>query len=125
HSCYLIRNGDLRGFEPRDVETIALIARYHRRAAPARGQEGYRDLSRRRRRIVRALAAILRVAETLDRSHSQIVVGLTAIDRGDDVLFQLQTTGDAELELWAASRHAEPLERVLGKPVVIEAVAQD
>ena len=30
HSHYLIRHGDLRGFDPEEVEIIALIARYHR-----------------------------------------------------------------------------------------------
>jgi exopolyphosphatase / guanosine-5'-triphosphate,3'-diphosphate pyrophosphatase len=123
HSYYLIRNGDLRGFEPQDVETIALIARYHRRAVPVRGHEGYTDLPRKRRRVVRSLAAILRLAETLDRSHSQIVTGLTLQDRDEDALLVLQTVGDAELELWAASRHSAAFESVLGKPLRIESVA--
>jgi exopolyphosphatase/guanosine-5'-triphosphate,3'-diphosphate pyrophosphatase len=124
HSYYLIRNGDLRGFEPRDVETIALIARYHRRAVPARGHEGYRSLGKRRRGVIRTLAAMLRFVETLDRSHSQVVNALHVIDRGDDLLVQLKTRGDAELELWAASRHVAPLEDALGKPLRIEIVEQ-
>jgi exopolyphosphatase/guanosine-5'-triphosphate,3'-diphosphate pyrophosphatase len=122
HSYYLIRNGDLRGFEPQEVETIALIARYHRRAVPIRDHDGYRELPRRRRRIVRTLAAILRLSETLDRSHSQIVTGLALQDRDDEAVLILQTSGDAELELWAASRHAGPFERVLGKPLRFETV---
>ena len=44
HSYYLIKNGDLRGFEPEEIEVIALVARYHRRATPDRRHEGYRDL---------------------------------------------------------------------------------
>ena len=44
HSYYLIKHGDLRGFEPAEIETIALAARYHRRAEPSRGHEGYEDL---------------------------------------------------------------------------------
>lgn len=120
HSYYLIRNGDLRGFEPVEVEVIALIARYHRRAAPLRGHEGYVDLPKKHRRAVRALAAMLRLAETLDRSHSQIITGLTIEDHQDDALLLLQTAGDAELELWAASRHAGPFEQLLGKPLRIE-----
>ena len=122
HSYYLIRNGNLRGFEPQDIETIALIARYHRRAVPLRGHEGYTDLSKKRRRIVSKLASMLRLAETLDRSHSQIVTGLALQDRDDDALLELKTAGDAELELWAASRHAGPFEAVLGKPLRIESV---
>ena len=124
HSYYLIRNGDLRGFEPTDIEIIALVARYHRRAAPMRGHEGFADLPKKRRRTVRILSAILRLVETLDRSHSQIVTGLTLEDRGDDALLTLQVTGDAELELWAASRHATPFEHVIGKPLRIAALQQ-
>jgi len=124
HSYYLIRNGNLRGFEPRDVETIALIARYHRRGLPVGGHEGYRDLSKRRRRIVRKLAAMLRLAETLDRSHSQIVTGLTLEDGAEDALLLLTTIGDAELELWAAARHAVPFEAVVGKPLRIDSAQQ-
>jgi exopolyphosphatase/guanosine-5'-triphosphate,3'-diphosphate pyrophosphatase len=124
HSYYLIRNGDLRGFEPDEIETIALIARYHRRAAPNRRHEGFGELKRKRRRIVRTLASMLRLAENLDRSHSQPITGIELHDRGDDVLLQLRTTGDAELELWAATRHVEPFERVLGKPLRIEVSRQ-
>jgi exopolyphosphatase/guanosine-5'-triphosphate,3'-diphosphate pyrophosphatase len=125
HSYYLIRNGDLRGFEPKDIEMIALVARYHRRAVPLRGHEGFEDLPKRRRRIVRTLAAILRLAETLDRSHSQNVTSLTLQERNDDVLLTLHTSGDAELELWAAARHVVPFEEMVGKPLRIEAVQQE
>lgn len=122
HSYYLIRNGDLRGFEPDDIETIALIARYHRRAVPMRNHDGFADLPRKRQRIVTTLSAILRLAESLERSHSQIVASLTLEDRGKDALLTLHTTGDAELELWAASRHAEPFEQVIGKPLKVVAI---
>jgi exopolyphosphatase/guanosine-5'-triphosphate,3'-diphosphate pyrophosphatase len=120
HSYYLIKNGDLRGFEPEEIETIALVARYHRQATPKRKHDGFGELRRRARRIVRTLAALLRLAESLDRSHAQTISGLELHDRGDDDLLQLRTSGDAELELWAATRHAAPFERLAGKPLRIE-----
>ncbi len=120
HSYYLIRNGDLRGFEPDEIEAIALIARYHRRASPKRRHEGFRDLPRKTRRAVRVLSAIVRLAESLDRSHGQSIAGLDLHDRGDDGLLQIRTSGDAELELWAAQRHMAPFERLLGKPLRVE-----
>jgi exopolyphosphatase/guanosine-5'-triphosphate,3'-diphosphate pyrophosphatase len=120
HSYYLIRNGDLRGFEPDETETIALVARYHRRATPDRRHGEYGGLGRRQRQTIQALSAILRLAESLDRSHSQIVSGLELHDRGEDVLLQLRTTGDAELELWAAARHLAPFARLIGKPLHVE-----
>ena len=120
HSYYLIRNGDLRGFEPEEIETIALVARYHRQATPKRRHEGFSELPRRAHRVVRTLAALLRLAESLDRSHAQTITGLELHDRGQDDLLQVRTSGDAELELWAATRHAGPFERLAGKPLRIE-----
>ena len=56
HSYYLIKNGDLRGFAPEEVETIALVARYHRRGTPKRSHEGYGDLPGSLRRTVKPWA---------------------------------------------------------------------
>jgi exopolyphosphatase/guanosine-5'-triphosphate,3'-diphosphate pyrophosphatase len=121
HSYYLIKNGDLRGFEPAEAETIALIARYHRKSAPRKSHADFGQLGAKRRRVIRTLAAILRFAETLDRSHAQAITGLEMHDRGEEYLVKLRTTGDAELELWAAHRQTAPLERALGKPIRLSA----
>jgi exopolyphosphatase/guanosine-5'-triphosphate,3'-diphosphate pyrophosphatase len=121
HSYYLIKNGHLRGFEPAEAEIIALIARYHRKGPPKKSHAEFGALGAKRRRAVRTLAAILRFAETLDRSHSQAVTGVELHDRGAEYLIKLRTTGDAELELWAAQRQISPLERALGKPIRVSA----
>jgi exopolyphosphatase / guanosine-5'-triphosphate,3'-diphosphate pyrophosphatase len=123
HSYYLIKNGDLRGFDPEEIEIVGLIARYHRRGAPKRSHENYARLSKTNRQAVRTLASILRIAESLERSHAQAVAAIEVRDRGTDVLLVVRTAEDAELEVWAAERHLKPFERVLGKPVCLEAVA--
>jgi len=120
HSYYLIKNGGLRGFEPDEVELIALVARYHRRATPKKSHDGFTHLGARARRAARTLAALLRLAEGLDRSHLQPIEAVTVHDRGEDYLIQLRSGGDAELELWAARRHADPLERLLGRAIRFE-----
>ncbi len=125
HSYYLIKNGDLRGFAPEEIEIIALIARYHRQAVPKKGHEGYGDLSGALRRAVKALSAMVRLAEGLDRSHAQALAGIDLFPRGDDYLARLRAAGDAELELWAAHRHVAPLEAVLGKPIRFEVAGSD
>ena len=122
HSYYLIKNGDLRGFDPKETEVIALIARYHRQATPKKSHDGYSDLPGALRRTVKALAAMVRLAEGLDRSHSQTIAGIDLYPRGDAYLARLRATGDAELELWAAHRHVAPLEAILGKPIRFEVV---
>jgi len=119
HSQYLIKNGDLRGFEPTEIEVIGLVARYHRRGTPKRNHEGYGDLSPALRKTVRVLAAILRVAETLDRSRHGVVGAVTLRDRGEDLRLQVEAMGDAELEVWAGRRQLDVLEKELGKPITL------
>lgn len=125
HSYYLIKNGDLRGFDPEEIEIIGLVARYHRQATPKKAHDGYGDLSGTRRRTVRVLAAMLRLAEGLDRSHAQALTGIDLYPRGDDYLATLRASGDAELELWAAHRHVAPLEQLLDKPIRFEVAGND
>jgi exopolyphosphatase/guanosine-5'-triphosphate,3'-diphosphate pyrophosphatase len=121
HSYYLIKNGDLRGFEPSEIEFMALVARYHRSNTPKKSHEGIRDLKGNDRRMVRMLAALLRLAEGLERSHQQVISKLELHDRRKDYLLNVRTDGDAELELWAAHRQRAPLEALLGKPLYISA----
>jgi exopolyphosphatase / guanosine-5'-triphosphate,3'-diphosphate pyrophosphatase len=125
HSYYLIKHGDLRGFDPQEIEMIALIARYHRQGTPKKSHGGYGDLKGSKRRAVKALSAMVRLAEGLDRSHSQALAGIDLYPRADDYLVRLRTAGDAELEVWAAHRHVAPLERVLGKPIRFEVAVSD
>lgn len=118
HSYYMIRNGDLLGFRHDEIEILAQVARYHQKAPPKSSDEGYNSLSPRARAAVRALSAILRVADALDRSHFSAVQDVRINRRGKGVTVQLLTDGkDAALELWEARNRAGLLERVLGKPV--------
>ncbi len=121
HSYYLIRNGDLRGFEPEEVEMMALVARYHRRGAPRKAHEGFADLPRPERRVVRWLSAMLRVAESLDRSRAQLVDRVSLRRRGRHWTLRVAGRGDIALERWAAQRNLGPLEEELGGAVTLTA----
>jgi exopolyphosphatase/guanosine-5'-triphosphate,3'-diphosphate pyrophosphatase len=125
HSYYLIKNGDLRGFHPDEVEVMALVARYHRRGTPRKTHDVYARLTPRLRRTIRVLAAIVRVAESLDRSHAQVISGLELREQHGHLVLQARTTADAELEVWAAQRHLAPFERLLRKPLRVAAAQAD
>jgi exopolyphosphatase/guanosine-5'-triphosphate,3'-diphosphate pyrophosphatase len=73
HSYYLIKNGGLLGHSEEEVALIANIARYHRGSEPKLSHDSYVLLSDSEKQIVSDMAAILRLAEALDRSHRQIV----------------------------------------------------
>lgn len=120
HSYYLIRNGGLRGFEPEEVEAIALIARYHRRGRPKKSNTALASLRKPTRAAVRLGAAILRVSESLDRSHAQVVERVEVQPLGDALYLRLTTKGPAELERWAAQRQVKPLASILDRDIRIE-----
>jgi exopolyphosphatase / guanosine-5'-triphosphate,3'-diphosphate pyrophosphatase len=125
HTYYLIKNGGLRGFHPIEIEVLANVARYHRRGHPRRKHAGFGLLPREARRTVRTLAALLRVADALDRSHRQVVRGLTVSGRGRSLLIRGQAEGDSELELWGVQRRAELMEEVFGVPVRVDIVPEE
>jgi exopolyphosphatase/guanosine-5'-triphosphate,3'-diphosphate pyrophosphatase len=123
HSYYLIKHGDLRGFDPNEIEIIALTARYHRQAEPKKSHEGFGQLSPGERKTVRLLGAIVRLAEGLDRSHAQVIRDVKVVETGDLLEMRLTPHGDTELELWAADRHASALAATLGRPIQFKVMA--
>ena len=99
-------HADLRGFSAREVELIANVARYHRRAVPKQAHTNYAGLDKGERRLVRRLAGILRVADGLDRAHSQVVAGVRC-RIGDGWMRILVTAAhDPSIELEDAKRKA-------------------
>lgn len=122
HSRYIIKHAGLRGFSDEEVAIIGHVARYHRKAVPKKKHKKFRRLSSRHKEIVRALAAILRVAVNLDRSHSQVVDQVSATIKKRKVALRVSGADDLELELWAARRKLGPLGEVLDRKVKVEAV---
>lgn len=120
HSYYLIKHGDLRGFEPAEIDIIALVTRYHRRAMPKDGHIGYDDLGKKDRKTVQVLAALLRLAETLDRSKHGVVRGIEVRERLGELRFNVQAVGDAELEVWAANKQLGAIEEAFERKARIE-----
>lgn len=114
HGAYLVRNGQLRGFSPTEVELLAAVVRWHRRGEP-RVSDEFSLLDADAIERVRALAAILRVADGLDRSRNQNVYGLDAMITPSLILLRLRTLDDAELEIWGARRKRALLEKVLDR----------
>lgn len=118
HAYYLIANSELLGFEREEVEIIALSARYHRKSPPKESDLEYANLSARAKGTVRALSALLRIADALDRSHFGAVRGVKAVLEDGHLTLELETGGqDAALEIWEARERVGLLEQLLGVDV--------
>jgi exopolyphosphatase / guanosine-5'-triphosphate,3'-diphosphate pyrophosphatase len=107
HSYYLIRHAELLGYTEMEIETIANLARYHRKSNPKKKHDNYRNLtSKQHRRMVDQLSPLLRLAVALDRRHLGAVKQVQCHYQADLRQLQLclQPTvpqDDCALELWS------------------------
>jgi len=106
HSYYIIEHSDLMGLTPMERTLVANVARYHRKSPPDVSHANFRDLDRDGKRTVRALAAILRVADALDREHLGKVQDLRLSLVNGSARIRLDSPPDVELEEWTVEHKA-------------------
>lgn len=116
-SAKLIREHAWPGLTGREVELIALIARYHRKALPSDGHAPYVGLNEPDRRRVRRLAALLRVADGLDRRHIRGVDGVRAEIGADEISIMVQARLSPSAAIAGAERKADLLRLESGRRV--------
>ena len=115
HTYYLVANADIPGFSDHERQLVALVARFHRRSPPERDRPELKDLTEGDFRLVRKLATLLRLADSFDRSHHQVVRSLRAQLVGTGVRVSLVSRHPVDLEIWDAQREAALFRQVFGK----------
>lgn len=106
-SARLIRAQRWENFSAAQVELIALTARYHRKSPPKLEHEDFVALNVEDRSKVSRLAAILRVADGLDRRHLQWVNDLSVRISPGQIIVLLDTTDLVEVEVNTARNKAD------------------
>jgi exopolyphosphatase/guanosine-5'-triphosphate,3'-diphosphate pyrophosphatase len=96
---------------------VATIARYHRKNIPRATHPEFMRLSEANRDRATRLAAILRIADALDRTHVQSVEGVEAKAGPEQVRLKLECNGDCLLERWALSQKKGLFEKVFARAV--------
>ncbi len=119
HSAYVVANSDLPAFTGRERMLIALLCRYHRKSMPSARHEAFQPLPAEDKRLVLMLVPLLRLADSLDRSHDQRVESVTCRIREDAVVLELRSEADTDLEVWAGERAGEVFREIYGLPVTL------
>ncbi len=117
HSYYLVRNAELQGFDPDEVECLAVIARYHRKSAPKDDHDEWRSLAERLKPSTRLLIGMLRVADGLDRGHAQEVTSVEVSVRKQAVVVTVKGKGTLELDVHGAEGKSDVLAQALNRPI--------
>jgi exopolyphosphatase / guanosine-5'-triphosphate,3'-diphosphate pyrophosphatase len=117
HGAYLIINAALQGFTHREIAIMALLVRYHRKGDAS--IDSYRDVLEPGddQRVAR-LAALLRLAEFLERRKSQVIQSLK-IEIGERILVTTRAVGDATVEIWDANRGSGLFRKAFGREIEI------
>jgi len=120
HAYYLIKNVSMNGFSPEEIDTMALVARYHRRTAPKKTHQEFKVLSRPIRQKIKWLAAILRVADAMDRSHFAVIDEVKVKNEKKRMLFNIKANSDPEYEIWDAKRKSDLFAQMTHKEIVFK-----
>ena len=112
HSLYLIKNSELTGFSEAERDVIANVARYHRGSEPRERHENYAALNQADRETVNSLAAVLRIADALDRRHDGRVTDLRCVRSGRVVHIELHSSANCDREIVAAEQKCGLFEQV-------------
>jgi exopolyphosphatase / guanosine-5'-triphosphate,3'-diphosphate pyrophosphatase len=120
HSYYLISNSEIFGLAPDELQIIAHLARYHRRSPPRPTHVEFMNLPPNRRMAVTKLAALLRVADALDRSHTQQVSDIDVELRREECVLHVRSSGDLTLERLAVTAKGDMFEDYYGLKVRLE-----
>jgi exopolyphosphatase/guanosine-5'-triphosphate,3'-diphosphate pyrophosphatase len=120
HGYHLIIHSELAGFTHRELEVIANVARYHRLAEPRKRHPAYAALRKADRRLVKRLAAILRLADGLDRAHAQEVRAVRLKVRRGAAVLQLESDERPDVGIWGAQRKGGLFKEVFDLPVEFE-----
>ena len=123
HSMYLISNSELFGLGHSNLQLVALVARYHRRAVPKSIHQGYASLERDQRIAVSKMAAMLRVADSLDASRSQRVRHIKCTKETAQFVISIQDVDDLSLEQLVLKQKGNLFEGTFGKPVHLRPIA--
>jgi exopolyphosphatase/guanosine-5'-triphosphate,3'-diphosphate pyrophosphatase len=105
HSAYLVLHSSLHGFTHREIALLALLVRLHRKGS-VDTREFRSILAEDDEERAARLGALLRIAEYLERSKSQVVEDVHVQMEADGVKIQVEANGDATVELWDANRRA-------------------
>jgi exopolyphosphatase / guanosine-5'-triphosphate,3'-diphosphate pyrophosphatase len=119
HAYYIISESPILGLTDEELHVVANLARYHRKAMPNSDHECYAQLDEDAQDRVRAMAAILRVADALDHDHKQKVLAVKAKAGDSKLRLKIRARGDVTLDEWALENKGDLFHDEFGlEPVV-------
>jgi exopolyphosphatase/guanosine-5'-triphosphate,3'-diphosphate pyrophosphatase len=120
HSRYIISNAELLGFDQSEIELMADLAFYHRGKLPGRRSEEMDEFDDETKDKLIVMAAFMRIAEALDRSHCALIEHATFVNATEsEALLEVEAKGDCQLERWGAEAQVKSFRKAFKRDLVI------
>ncbi|MDR0374451.1 MAG: HD domain-containing protein [Treponema sp.] len=119
HSQYIVANSEIFGIHREELEIIANVVRYHRGDQPSPGDIAFIALQREERILALKLVSILRVADALDRGHSQRIQNICIEHKGESIVIHANDNVDKNLERASLEEKANMFQDVFGYKVAL------
>lgn len=119
HGQYIIEASDVFGLFPGELRIVANVVRYHRKATPQPTHISYRGLPPSNRIAVCKLAAILRVADAMDRGHQERIREFEIERTDDELIIKCTTAGEITQEQLGVTAKSDLFEEVFGLKVLL------
>jgi exopolyphosphatase/guanosine-5'-triphosphate,3'-diphosphate pyrophosphatase len=119
HGQYIIANSEIFGLQREELDIIGNVIRYHRGEAPAPTDIQYIALQREERILVLKMVSILRVADALDRGHSQRINRITVEKKSETIVLHTEGAMDLSSELMDLDEKGGMFQDVFGYRIVI------
>jgi exopolyphosphatase/guanosine-5'-triphosphate,3'-diphosphate pyrophosphatase len=119
HGQYIVSNSEIFGLHRDELDIIANVIRYHRGDPPSQSDIEYISLQREERILVLKMASILRVADALDRGHSQQIKRIRVERRSETVVLDTEGVYDLSMELMGIEEKAGLFQDVFGLKVIL------
>ncbi len=114
YSCHLLLDSHIIGLTTAEMRLVANIARYHSGAVPSLSHPEWAELSPAEQLTAAKLAAILRLADALDRSHLQKFADIDIKLKDNELIITGHTDRDVTLEEWTFGYKSEYFTEVFG-----------
>ena len=119
HSQYIVANSEIFGLHNDELNIIANVVSYHRGDPPSQQDIEYIKLQREERILVLKMASILRVADALDRGHTQQIKQITVERRLETVVLHSNRAYDFSFELMGLEEKGRMFQDVFGYKVIL------
>ena len=114
HSYQLIKASPILSLSEEDLEIVANVAKYHSSRTPHMIDDSYRKLGSKDQLKVAKLAAIIRLADALDRNHSQKISNVKIRLKDKSLIISGEAESDTLLEEWIFEIKGELFRTVFG-----------